>query len=244
MNPALRAPFFALHGFAGTAETWLDFVPDATAPVLAGHGLQPDFSSRSFEEEVSRLARLARSLNSPLHLLGYSQGARLALGLLLEAPECFVDALLVGLNPGLESTTAREERVAWEEGFAQILHEHGLDAFIDAWESLPLFRSQKQLPDHVREQTRRARRSQTAEGLAHAFGVLGLGHMPSYWSRLEEIRVPITLVVGARDEKFVALAERMSAHLPQARLVCVPDVGHNPLIEAPAAITALLPHSP
>ena len=240
MNTAPSAPFFALHGFAGTPETWLAFVPEAVAPLLTGHGKQPDFSSRSFEEEVARLAREARAVGTPLHLLGYSQGARLALGLLLEAPECFVDAVLVGVNPGLETDTAREERLAWEDGFIQLLHQHGLDAFVDAWENLPLFQSQKRLSEPMRERTRRARRSHTAEGLAHAFGVLGLGRMPSYWPRLAEIRVPVTLVVGELDTKFRALAERMCATMPQARLVSVPDVGHNPLVEAPDVVSELL----
>ena len=49
-----------------------------------------------------------------------------------------------------------------------------------------------------------------------------------------------TLVVGERDAKFRAIAERMAAALPTARLLVVAGAGHAAHLEAPDAIVELL----
>ena len=43
--------------------------------------------------------------------------------------------------------------------------------------------------------------------------------MEPLWDRLPELAIPVTLVVGERDEKFRALAEAMRERLPNAQLV-------------------------
>jgi len=52
--------------------------------------------------------------------------------------------------------------------------------------------------------------------------------------------VPVTLVVGERDAKFHAIAERMAAALPRPEIVVVPGAGHAAQLEQPAAVAALL----
>ena len=46
----------------------------------------------------------------------------------------------------------------------------------------------------------------TPAGLARALRGLGTGALPSLWDRLGELPMPVTLVVGERDEKFRAIA--------------------------------------
>ena len=48
--------------------------------------------------------------------------------------------------------------------------------------------------------------------------------------------MPVTLVVGERDEKFRAIAERMAAAIPDARVVVAPGAGHALHLEAPGAV--------
>ena len=50
----------------------------------------------------------------------------------------------------------------------------------------------------------------------------------------------MTLIVGERDAKFRAIAERMAAALPDAALHVVPGAGHAVQLEAPEAVAALL----
>ena len=79
-----------------------------------------------------------------------------------------------------------------------------------------------------------------AAGLAAALRGLGTGVMPSLWGRLGELAIPVELVVGERDEKFRAIAERMEAELTDARLHVVSGSGHAVHLEAPEAVAGLL----
>jgi 2-succinyl-6-hydroxy-2,4-cyclohexadiene-1-carboxylate synthase len=61
---------------------------------------------------------------------------------------------------------------------ALFLRQKGLMAFMDYWESLPLFAGLRQLPEERREALRSRRLANTAEGLAGALECLGLGVQP------------------------------------------------------------------
>jgi 2-succinyl-6-hydroxy-2,4-cyclohexadiene-1-carboxylate synthase len=235
-------PVVALHGFTGTprAFTSLD-VPVALSPYLAGHGPDPDLSAQSFSDEVGRIAQLIRSrLSGPVHLLGYSMGARVALGLLVDSPELFHSATLLGPNPGLSTEDERQERLGWEARWIDILEQDGLAVFEHRWRSLPLFQSQESLPPHSQEAQRTERMSHTALGLAHAMTVLGLGSMPNLWPALSLVQVPVTVVTGELDEKFSRITDQITSVAPQFSVVRLPGVGHNPLLERPDAISALV----
>ena len=60
--------------------------------------------------------------------------------------------------------------------------------------------------------------------------------MPPLWDRLGELAMPVTLVVGERDAKFRALAERMHERLPDGEIVVVAGAGHAVALEAPEAV--------
>jgi 2-succinyl-6-hydroxy-2,4-cyclohexadiene-1-carboxylate synthase len=96
------------------------------------------------------------------------------------------------------------------------------------------------MPRGVAELAHADRMRNTAQGLAVALRGLGNGVMPSLWDRLEELALPVELVVGERDEKFRAIAERMEAALPDARLHVVPGAGHAAQLEAPDAVVDVL----
>ena len=68
---------------------------------------------------------------------------------------------------------------------------------------------------------------------------LGLGRMPSRWAALPSLAMPVTAVAGALDDKYVALAQRMADANPAIEIAIIPDSGHNPLLEQPAALRSL-----
>jgi 2-succinyl-6-hydroxy-2,4-cyclohexadiene-1-carboxylate synthase len=92
------------------------------------------------------------------------------------------------------------------------------------------------MPRGVAEIAHADRMRNTASGLAAALRGLGTGVMPSLWDRLGELAMPVELVVGERDVKFRAIAERMEAALPDARLHVVAGAGHAVQLEAPEAV--------
>lgn len=248
-------PLVLLHGFTGSPESWgvvrreiraLAGAPtapeEALAPAALGHaGPATTASAATWDDELDRLADLIRNTAvEPAHLVGYSMGGRLALGLLVRHPELFRSATLIGASPGLTDAAERAERAAQDEKWARLLDEEGLDSFVAAWEALPLFASQAGLPADALERQDRIRRSHDPAGLARSLRVLGLARMPDYRPQLPEVGIPVRLVVGERDDKFRRLAEAMAERLPRATVTVVPDAGHNLVLERPTEIAGLI----
>ncbi|MBW1760398.1 MAG: alpha/beta fold hydrolase [Deltaproteobacteria bacterium] len=236
-----------LHGFTGSPRSW-DRVVDAAGleqtplmPTLVGHGR--DWQVReveSFESEVTRLVPLASSAGQPRLLCGYSMGARVALGLLARQPHLFDAALLIGVHPGLTNEAARSERRQVDASRAHSLRDEGLEAFVAAWEELPLFASQRDLSPEVRAGQQNIRLGHEPEGLARAVEMLGLAEMPNYRPAIAALEVPITLMTGALDAKFSEIADTIAAENTHVDAEVVDGVGHNVVLEAPAAVAAAL----
>jgi 2-succinyl-6-hydroxy-2,4-cyclohexadiene-1-carboxylate synthase len=233
-----------LHGFTGSPGSFREVANDLAArgarvetPVLLGHGARDDAGVVGFEAEVDRLAGHVRALGVAAHLVGYSLGGRMAIGLLVRHPDLFTGATLVSAQPGLTTGRERIEREAADERWCELLEREGTEAFVDAWEKLPLFATQAGLPRDVLENQRRERLSHDAAGLARSLRVCGLGKMPPYWTALRGVAVPTTLMVGENDPKFAAINFRMQELLPRAAVSRVAGAGHNVLLEHPRAIT-------
>ncbi len=238
-----------LHGFTGSSRSWSHVIGHADldsapiTPTLMGHG--QGWESRavpSFEGEVARIAHLASSSSRPRLLCGYSMGARLALGLLVRHPGLFDAALLIGMHPGLPSEAARAERRELDARRAHALREDGLEAFVAEWEQLPLFASQRDLPEAKRAEQRGVRVGHDPEGLARSLEVLGLAEMPDYAGLLASIGVPVTLMVGALDPKFASIADSLTEEAPQLLVSVVEGAGHNVVLQAPLAVVSAMKH--
>jgi len=102
---------------------------------------------------------------------------------------------------------------------------------------LPLWEGQ---PDAVAVAAHATRLAQSPDGLAAALRGLGTGVMQPLWERLPQLTIPVALVVGERDAKFRAVAERMAASLPAAALHVVSGAGHAVQLEAPEAVAAIV----
>jgi 2-succinyl-6-hydroxy-2,4-cyclohexadiene-1-carboxylate synthase len=59
--------------------------------------------------------------------------------------------------------------------------------------------------------------------------------MEPLWDRLAELQMPVIVLVGARDEKYRALGQRMAELLPIAQLVLARG-GHGLPLEDPEAV--------
>ena len=243
----------ALHGFTGASASWLrvrERLPKNVrffAPDLPGHagweGALPSSFETPFQGAVDQLASWIRARTTSAHLVGYSLGARLALGLVIEHPDLFGSVTLIGVRAGL-SGEERDGRALRDERLADELLRDGLEAFVDRWEALPLFASQRNVDLDLLAEQRRLRLGHDPAGLAWVLRALSPGRMPDYRPRVGEIRCPARLLVGELDETFVRLARDMlsSACDVEAALEIevVQGVGHNLLLESPDAVVRAL----
>lgn len=172
---------------------------------------------------------------SPFPLVGYSMGGRLALAYAVAHPERVSALVLESASPGLPTEEERAARRAADEALARRLEADGIEAFVDFWEGLPLFETRRALPARVRERQRALRLANDPRSLAASLRGLGTGALPGFWDALPGLDLPVLLLAGSLDRKFVGIAGRMAARLPRARQVVVPGAGHTVHLERPAA---------
>jgi 2-succinyl-6-hydroxy-2,4-cyclohexadiene-1-carboxylate synthase len=236
-----------LHGFTHTGASWARVraaLPQsyrALAPDLRGHGSAGAAQPVTLDAVLSDLAAL--SPPGGFTLAGYSMGGRIALHAALSAglggPSGGVRRLvLIGASPGIAEEADRVARFEADERVAAELERLDIEALARHWAtSTPVLAGQ---PPEVLDLVHQDRLRNTPAGLARALRGLGTGALPSLWERLGEVVVPVTLVVGERDEKFTAIAEQMAARLPDARVEVVPGAGHAVHLEAPERVAAFL----
>lgn len=242
-----RRTLVVIHGFTGRPQNWDPVLKrtsrNAVRIHVPGHGIPADPSSGFAGALRAIRAQIPEELfETGFDLAGYSLGGRLALGLAVEHPEGIRQLLLVGAHPGLERPAARTRRITEDEQLAQRLESDGLLAFMAEWRARPLFASQARLPERARKERDFQTRLNTAAGLAASLRQAGLGQMPCYLGWLGDLLIPTTLVVGALDPKFRALAESMASRIPRAKLVVARGVGHDVVLEDPQLIARLLEH--
>ncbi|MBI5503731.1 MAG: 2-succinyl-6-hydroxy-2,4-cyclohexadiene-1-carboxylate synthase, partial [Deltaproteobacteria bacterium] len=242
-GPPAAPAVVLLHGFLGCKDDW-QAVSDALGPRLRivavdlpGHGrtrvarfpddYSIDAACRLIEELLDRL-----DLRGAI-LAGYSMGGRIALAYALRAGRRLRGLVLESASPGIADAAARSRRVAEDEQRATTLERDGLPAFVQAWESLPLFASQSALEPVARQRQRHLRLLGDARELAASLRAAGTGSQPWLGEHLSALPLPVLLVTGCLDSKFAAIAEQMLAALPDARWTAAEAAGHNVHLERP-----------
>jgi 2-succinyl-6-hydroxy-2,4-cyclohexadiene-1-carboxylate synthase len=240
-----------LHGFTGSAASWGNVLGTLAARGLRvialdlpGHGKSsvPNDPRRYVIERCQQdiLAAL-QELGVPKGhaiLLGYSMGGRIAL---YTAFSGFFRALILeSASPGLADPTEREQRRVSDEALAASIERDGVAAFVDHWENLPLFASQKSLPLERREELHRQRLQNNAAGLAQSLRGIGTGVQPSLHAQLPNLHIPVLLITGELDTKFTAITRQMAQALPQAQLRIIPGAGHTVHLEQTQKFASLV----
>jgi 2-succinyl-6-hydroxy-2,4-cyclohexadiene-1-carboxylate synthase len=240
-----------LHGFTGSAAGWghqMDTLADYDLRIIAldmpGHGQSdaPQDAKRYSIEHCQKdiLAALQELGIKKGHaiILGYSMGGRIAL---YTAFSGFFRALILeSASPGLENPAEREERRMSDEALAASIEREGVPTFVERWERLPLFASQRTLPFECRDTLHRQRLQNNATGLAQSLRGVGTGVQPSLYTLLPTLHMPVMLIAGELDTKFTMIAKHMAQVLPRSQLHIIPAAGHTVHLEQPQLFTSLV----
>lgn len=226
-------PVVFLHGFTGSKASWrhlesrLGPTVRATCFDLPGHA-----DARPVEGGfVAAVDELARNFNGPCAVVGYSQGARVALALAVRYPHLVTQLVLESGTAGVRHRRDRATRRAHDARLAADLLGEGLETFIVKWEAQPMFTGLRALGDDAQQALAERRRAHNPSGLAWALREMGQGSQPSYWQVLPRVRTPTLVLCGARDVKYSRLARRMVAGMPLAWTRSFETVGHAPHLE-------------
>jgi 2-succinyl-6-hydroxy-2,4-cyclohexadiene-1-carboxylate synthase len=219
-------------GFTQTAASW--------RPVIDGSFRDAPFEPLALDItdglDFAATASAIGDIGGNAAYVGYSLGGRLCLQLALDRSELVERLVLVSASPGIADPEERAARRAADEGLAREVEHDGVDAFLERWLTQPMFAT---LPPELSGLDER-RRANTSERISHQLRALGHGAQPSNWDRLGELRMPVLLVVGALDRKYVEIARQMAAAIRDVTLEVVPDTGHACHLEQPDAVAHAL----
>lgn len=204
-----------LHGYLGSPSVWGEV--DGACLALPGHGGGPVAATWD-----DNLAAIAHTLGPCEAVVGYSLGARVAIGLVVagHVPR----AVLISGNPGI-SYADRAARRASDARWAAMLRTEGLPAFLDAWEAQPLFATQGRASELALLARRARRLVLDPEQVARCLESMGLAEMPDYRAAIDD---RFRLIAGTEDPTYVAIARALPAHLE-----LIADAGHDVMLEQP-----------
>lgn len=229
-----NAVILFLHGFMGNCREFEQAIALLSNQYyclsvdLPGHGKTQVTS----DDQAYTIANTAHGLIQFLEILkiqscflvGYSMGGRLALYLTLHFPHWFFKTVLESASPGLKTSAERELRIQQDLTLAEKL-EADFPSFLTKWYEQPLFNSLQHHPDF--EPLRKQRLQNRPEQLAKSLRYLSTGRQPSLWQQIQQNTVPISLLVGELDSKFVQINTEMAQLGKLMQLRIVNQCGHN-----------------
>ena len=235
-------PIVALHGFTLTGAQFSSLDLDRiqiVAPDLPGHG-DTEAAGTDPDEVLRDIAAVIRCEAPHTPVLGYSQGARLALSMTAQGLVHPSALIVISGTPGILDDADRAQRAAKDRETAGTITKHGIETFIDSWVDGGLT-STSHLDPEVRTRDRQIRLTNTAEGLASALQGYGQGAMTPVWHLLDRIQMPTLVVTGADDARYTAIGVQMAEAIgPNAEFIAVNAAGHNPLMDQPTATAAIV----
>ena len=241
------APLVLFHGFTGCKEDFEDWmVPLAergwhvVAPDNRGHG----GSSRPAGEASYSLEIFAADGLALLDalgwdravVLGHSMGGMFVQEMVLNAPERFAGMIL--MDTGHAAISIDGELLELGVGLARA---GDLDTIADVLsngdaEVLGTPAAERLARERPELNERHFANLRRLSHDMYAAMATELTRRPDRLPAFADVEgVPTLVVVGEQDEPFVAQSEALAATIPGATLAVVPDAGHCPQQEAPAA---------
>lgn len=235
-----------LHAGVADRRCWRDVVP-----ALAGRADVVVYDRRGFGEtppggQGTHLEDLLRLLEDfdlgPAWLVGNSMGGALALDAALAAPERVAGLMLVGTavsgapQPGLADLDPATQDAVRALLAAGDDVEAAARAHTRLWLDGPVAPAGR-VTGPPRDLALDMARTTLAHRLPENWG----GGGGEAWSRLEELALPVTVVVGELDVPIgVTRSREVARRIPAARFVLLPGTAHLPSLDAPEALQEVL----
>jgi 2-succinyl-6-hydroxy-2,4-cyclohexadiene-1-carboxylate synthase len=217
-----------IPGFTQTAECWKP-VTDILDPPLTcvAMDIPPD------GDFIGTAAAIGEAGGRGIYVC-YSMGGRLAVQLALLRPDLVAGLILISASPGIADHAKRRRRYLDDLALADRIEANGRETFLDEWLSQPLFEGIDLV--HARRH-----RLATAPAIASQLRRLSQGIQQPVWDRLAELNMPVSLVAGERDPKYVGIATEMLSEIGMnATVEIIPDCSHAVPIEWPGAAATVV----
>lgn len=236
-----------LHGFMGKIDEFdpaIKLLNDEFSYLtidLPGHGKTAILGGNEYyqmENTAQAIINLLDKLQiNQCYLVGYSMGGRLALYLTLHFPDRFLKVILESASPGLNSDQERLARIKSDHQIANKLirlnTQEEFAKFLNFWYQQPIFSNIKNHPEY--QSMLASRLENKPAELAKSLQFMGTGYQPPLWDKLQNNKIPLLLLVGEYDEKFISMNTAMVYRCNCSKLKVIKKVGHNIHFEKPKA---------
>ena len=233
MNSSPNITF--IHGFLGHPDDWSEVIE-----LLPGEHQCKAISLPSCDEQVD-FVEYCQGLSSQIEdnsiIVGYSLGARLALGIALNSDKKINRLILESGNPGIAESTEREQRLEQDNSLAKMLTKQRLKDFLERWYSQEIFSSLRDRRKRLVKVKSQQLNLETTKSI-----LLGLtpAKMPNFWPQLNQLSMPCLYISGELDEKYCRIGAEFTKQLPNSEHRIVGNTGHNVHLENPAEFSKLL----
>jgi 2-succinyl-6-hydroxy-2,4-cyclohexadiene-1-carboxylate synthase len=221
-----------LHGFTQTSQSWNRYINlvNPEQPIIRvdspGHA-----GSSSVAADLTTSAHMVVEQCGFGDYVGYSMGARLALHIALVHPDSVRRLVLISGSPGLRTTAEQIERQQSDEQLAREIGRVGVSQFVSQWLSNPMFANLVSTEGEIKDRLRNS-----VDGLVSSLTLSGTGSQQSLWDRLSELSMPVLLIVGENDQKFVDIADQMREAIgAQCEVEVIANAGHSVHLEQTVA---------
>ncbi|HEX4740767.1 MAG TPA: alpha/beta fold hydrolase [Caulobacteraceae bacterium] len=220
------------HGYSATSQMWTGQVDTLSkdhtlvAWDMRGHGQSDYPADPAAYSEAATVADMAAILDAvgarEAVIGGLSLGGYMSLAFHLAHPQRTRALLIIDTGPGYKNDDAR-----------------------DGWNRNALATGERYEREGLGNLARgsvemRTSRHRDATGLALAARGMLTQKDARVISSLPGIQVPAIVVVGANDTPFLAASDYMTAKIPGAQKVVIPDAGHAANIDQRAAFNAAI----
>ncbi len=233
-----------VHGFGGAKEDFDDQVDALAAHYHVvtfdhrGHGSSDaptEASAYTLDRMAADTVAVADGVGADrFRLLGHSMGGMIARRVVLAHPDR-VEALVLmdtspGPVPGLDGEIMEMGAViALNEGMGE------LKRIMDAFQPLGTPAYERMLAERPGYREFNDRKWATLSAVMWATMGREIRDQPDELAALASVTCPTLVIVGVQDEPFVGVSREMADTIPGADLVVIPDAGHSPQFENPAA---------
>ncbi|GIV88443.1 MAG: alpha/beta hydrolase [Chloroflexus sp.] len=233
-------PVVLLHAFPLSSALWRTQLTTLTdrfrmiAPDLRGFGNSPPIPlPQSLDDYAADVIALLDALGIERAVVaGLSMGGYIAFAILRQAPERIGGLLLADTRATADTDTARANRAA----NAELVLREGSAALAERL--LPNLLAPT-AAESLRAELQAIAAANPPESIAAALHAMAA--RPDSTSLLSQIRVPVTVVVGAEDTLTPpSEARTMHEAIPGSRFVVIPGAGHLSAIERPAEFNLAL----
>ena len=237
-NESNAVPTVFLHGFTGTSKSWSEVISKINTYSISidivGHGesyfnnLDLIYSENDWCEDLSEILSYLKI--ETINLCGYSMGGRLALAFTLKYPEKVNNLILESTSTGIQGKKERETRYQEDLKLCKLISSDFIN-FTQKWESGPLFLNQESRNRKAFICQKKDRLSHKPQQLIKSLKVFSQGKMEYQGDKFSTLNLPIKLICGAEDEKYLKINKKMLQENNNCSYHIIPFSVHNVHLE-------------